>query len=170
MGKNAPPVANQPAPGGGSPAAGGILPAEPTRDRPLPGTPPAGRIPAAAGRRRIDRPRPRQIEALGALRADLLAEWEMCLAELRNDQRSRTEGDQASNRESGMSTVHTLEHLGHRLREVDQALARLGDGTYGICVACGREISSARLQANPLACRCIGCQENTEKGRWRRAV
>ena len=42
-----------------------------------------------------------------------------------------------------------------RLREVDEALARIADGTYGTCAVCGREIPSERLEAVPWATLCI---------------
>jgi DnaK suppressor protein len=41
------------------------------------------------------------------------------------------------------------------LDEVDAALARLRDGTYGICQACGKPIGAARLEAMPAARFCI---------------
>ncbi|WP_029253995.1 TraR/DksA family transcriptional regulator [Paraoerskovia marina] len=43
------------------------------------------------------------------------------------------------------------------LAEIDAAIARLDDGTYGICEACGREIAPARLEARPTARSCIAC-------------
>jgi RNA polymerase-binding protein DksA len=44
------------------------------------------------------------------------------------------------------------------LREVEAALARMDDGTYGDCSRCGEEIGFPRLQAYPTAIRCIRCQ------------
>lgn len=41
------------------------------------------------------------------------------------------------------------------LSEVDRALAKLDDGTYGRCEACGAEIAPARLEAMPTARYCI---------------
>lgn len=38
-----------------------------------------------------------------------------------------------------------------RLKEVNDALARMEDGTYGICEVCKKEISMERLKANPAA-------------------
>ena len=49
------------------------------------------------------------------------------------------------------------------LRAVDAALARIKAGTYGICVDCGDNISLERLDATPVADRCIDCQEHVEK-------
>jgi DnaK suppressor protein len=40
---------------------------------------------------------------------------------------------------------------------LDAALARLRDGTYGICERCGNVIPSARLEARPTARRCVAC-------------
>ena len=53
------------------------------------------------------------------------------------------------------------------LREVEAALLRLKDDTYGECVECGNYIPFARLQANPSASRCIPCQERLEASQRR---
>jgi DnaK suppressor protein len=50
------------------------------------------------------------------------------------------------------------------LLEIDTALARIDDGTYGTCVSCGNEIPLARLEANPWATLCIECKRRTEGG------
>jgi len=43
------------------------------------------------------------------------------------------------------------------LRDTDDALAKMDDGTYGRCESCGGEISEARLEAMPAARLCITC-------------
>ena len=43
------------------------------------------------------------------------------------------------------------------LDKIDQALKRIEDGTYGICVSCGEEISEERLDVVPHAPRCRHC-------------
>ena len=53
------------------------------------------------------------------------------------------------------------------LREVQAALLRMKDGTYGECIDCGVDIPFARLQANPSASRCIACQERVEASQRR---
>jgi RNA polymerase-binding transcription factor len=47
------------------------------------------------------------------------------------------------------------------LAEVDQALQRVEDGTYGACESCGRPIDPARLEARPVARTCITCATRT---------
>jgi DnaK suppressor protein len=49
------------------------------------------------------------------------------------------------------------------LRRIDGALARLSEGSYGLCEHCGQRIPEARLQAEPTALRCVRCQELYEK-------
>ena len=48
------------------------------------------------------------------------------------------------------------------LTDVEAALARITDGTYGECIDCGVPIPYARLAAYPAAMRCVGCQEIAE--------
>lgn len=45
------------------------------------------------------------------------------------------------------------------LAEVEDALKRMDDGTYGICRHCGQAIDTARLKALPTAALCFECQE-----------
>lgn len=49
------------------------------------------------------------------------------------------------------------------LANVEQALARVADGSYGECADCGGAIPYARLAAYPSARRCVACQEAAER-------
>lgn len=49
------------------------------------------------------------------------------------------------------------------LEAVNQALERIKEGTYGICVRCGKEISEERLEAIPTASLCLSCQQELER-------
>lgn len=48
------------------------------------------------------------------------------------------------------------------LHEVDAALARIKDDAFGTCLECGAPIPFGRLDAYPMAARCIACQELLE--------
>ena len=50
------------------------------------------------------------------------------------------------------------------ISEIDAALKRIDEGTYGTCVDCGHEIPRERLEANPWAAHCIDCQRKFEGG------
>jgi DnaK suppressor protein len=52
---------------------------------------------------------------------------------------------------------------GAELKESDEALGRLGVGSYGICLRCGNSIERARLEAYPAAKRHVACQEAHER-------
>jgi DnaK suppressor protein len=47
--------------------------------------------------------------------------------------------------------------------DVRAALARLDEGHYGLCLACGEPIAEARLQVQPAAPRCAACQTAAER-------
>ncbi len=49
-----------------------------------------------------------------------------------------------------------------KLSEVELALARLADGSYGTCEVCGQDISEARLEALPATSRCIEHADGTD--------
>lgn len=49
------------------------------------------------------------------------------------------------------------------LRAIDAARARMAEGTYGDCTVCGNEIPYERLEVQPTAERCIGCQGHFER-------
>lgn len=66
---------------------------------------------------------------------------------------------------------YTKEFLFHQssadraqLQLVNDALARIREGTYGECAACGEELNLKRLEAVPWASLCINCQEKVEQG------
>ncbi len=50
-----------------------------------------------------------------------------------------------------------------KLKQIDEALAKIEHGTYGICEECGEEIPVARLKILPFAKLCIDCASNVEK-------
>ncbi len=49
------------------------------------------------------------------------------------------------------------------INKIREALARIDDGTFGICEVCGEEISEGRLRARPVTTLCIDCKIEEEK-------
>jgi DnaK suppressor protein len=50
------------------------------------------------------------------------------------------------------------------LLQIDDALGRVEDGSYGLCLNCGSLMTEKRLNAVPWAPYCLDCQELSEKG------
>lgn len=65
----------------------------------------------------------------------------------------------------GFDIEASLDQTGEaQVREIDAALERLKEGTFGKCVQCEREISEARLEAIPFAMHCVRCEEERQRG------
>jgi RNA polymerase-binding protein DksA len=65
----------------------------------------------------------------------------------------------------GREIDYTLgENSEQMLADIDAALRRIDDGTYGICVNCGEQIPVQRLEAYPAASLCIDCKRDAEGG------
>jgi DnaK suppressor protein len=101
-------------------------------------------------------------ERLRRLRASLTVEA---------SERSRPEATVIDQHEADVSAemlerardLSILEQVEAELRDIERALRRLDDGTYGICEACGRPIAEARLRAKPEAPFCIDDRSRAER-------
>ena len=100
-----------------------------------------------------------------ALRAEAAARAEAAsaaLAELIHDRQSANDDDEhdpegvtLSSEWSRLSAL--ADAAASELQQVDDALARMDAGTYGICAGCGRPIPDGRLEVRPFAERCVAC-------------
>jgi RNA polymerase-binding transcription factor DksA len=71
-----------------------------------------------------------------------------------------------ANETSEQETMLALEMTARRqLDQVNAALLRIKEGTYGRCANCGKEINPARLDALPFAIYCLECQSLADRGR-----
>lgn len=107
-------------------------------------------------------------DAVAALRARaaeldaLLARLDADEASVRVDRADATADDEHDPEGSTLSgewqRIEALRRAATGERaEVDGALARVDDGTYGVCLVCGQAIAPARLEARPFATTCIAC-------------
>ncbi len=66
--------------------------------------------------------------------------------------------------DAGAATAERTETLGlvdtlmKNLEDVNRALQRLGEGRYGVCLKCGREIGADRLAIRPESVYCVECK------------
>ena len=66
--------------------------------------------------------------------------------------------------------VIVSEDLQNILNQVNSALERMDEGTYGVCLRCRKPIALARLEAFPYVAYCIECQEILERQQALRAT
>ncbi|MFQ5457069.1 MAG: TraR/DksA family transcriptional regulator [Myxococcota bacterium] len=59
--------------------------------------------------------------------------------------------------------VDLRERERHLMSKIDEALARIEDGSFGVCEECGEAIGIARLQVRPVTTLCIKCKEEQEE-------
>lgn len=65
--------------------------------------------------------------------------------------------------DSGQATEQRAELLSQieqhrtRIHQIDEAISRMDEGTYGICAVCGKEIQTERLEVRPLSVTCVEC-------------
>ena len=95
-----------------------------------------------------------------------IGEAERSAAALQRDTVGEGSGDEADagsktfEREHEMSLSNNSRDL---LHQVQRALARLEDGSYGRCERCGETIPKPRLQAFPRATLCVSCKQREER-------
>jgi DnaK suppressor protein len=61
--------------------------------------------------------------------------------------------------ERDRALIENLEHVQH---QVQYALTRLDEGTYGVCETCGQAIPRERLEALPFAGQCVACKSKDQ--------
>ena len=83
---------------------------------------------------------------------------DLSLEKIPSDAGDRSEADRETDTTISMAQRHAAE-----LEEIDAALARIDDGSYGTCEECDANIGAPRLEAQPTARRGIACQEQVEQ-------
>jgi DnaK suppressor protein len=90
----------------------------------------------------------------------------------------RTLGDSAVGDEGDLSVFGAQAEINSQmaqvesreLNQIDRALERMADGSYGRCDSCGKSINALRLQAVPYATECINCARKAERAMEREAT
>jgi len=114
------------------------------------------------------------------LRAVLLAKRAVLAEKLREEREGRIEGNSQREKIEGTpfgdrTALSPDDEMGFAvadrragmLAQIELALKKMDEGTYGRCEACDEEIKPARLRAHPFAVRCTRCQEAWERDQAR---
>jgi DnaK suppressor protein len=70
------------------------------------------------------------------------------------------EESQVTELEDYGGNISLEKNLAKELKETKKSLKRLDEGTYGICIKCGKEIEPERVKAYPAAAICVNCEKN----------
>ena len=82
--------------------------------------------------------------------------------ELKTPSRRADLADMASETADGAVGLELYQSGSSELAEIETALQKIEEGTYGTCRTCGERIPSARLKALPFATLCVKCKERAE--------
>lgn len=108
----------------------------------------------------------KELEAeIAGLRADI-SQAESEIAERLGDAVGSAGDDQADAGAKTFQREYELaqtENARDLLELAERALAKLDDGTYGVCESCGQPIGKARLHAFPRATLCVTCKQREER-------
>jgi len=93
----------------------------------------------------------------------LLNEAEKTVTDMTNDKNTFPDPTDRANLETDRNFLLRIRDRERKLiLKIKEALARIEDGTFGICEECGEEISEERLKARPVTTLCIGCKTKAE--------
>ncbi len=106
------------------------------------------------------------------LRQNLLEMKNKLVTEIDSELKAEREG----NKDEGMDTYDLASEERDReinfilsdrervkIKQIDDALVRLEDGSYGVCESCGLEVAEERLEAMPFTRLCRDCQQDMER-------
>jgi DnaK suppressor protein len=102
--------------------------------------------------------------ALVAIHADSSTSLADATGDLNSSSMDDHLADQATETHDREVEVGLEENGDEVVLEIDAALKRIDDGTYGVCTACGKPIGKERLEARPWATLCIDDQRRLELG------
>ncbi len=108
-------------------------------------------------------------KSLEADLSQLRGEYEETMATMNDMQKTVSDGSGDDQADAGSKTFereHEMSLANNRLdliTQMEHALVRIADGTYGRCESCGEHIAKARLRAFPAATLCLTCKQREER-------
>lgn len=74
------------------------------------------------------------------------------------------DGGDGTNQTLRLQALGQMENINRTIQQIDEALHRIDDGTYGVCTSCGQLIRKPRLLNQPFVLTCMECQSEMERG------
>jgi DnaK suppressor protein len=107
---------------------------------------------------------------LEARRQEILAEAERAVDSMNGDERINyaDPADRALLESNRNFLLRMRDRERKLLGKIDEAFARIDDGSYGQCEECGGDIGTERLKARPVTTLCIDCKSSQEEREKRR--
>ncbi|WP_319588560.1 RNA polymerase-binding protein DksA [uncultured Desulfobulbus sp.] len=103
-------------------------------------------------------------EQLEGMKAEINIDVEQTLNEMTSHVGNIPDPNDRASMESDRSFELRIRGRERKLMDkVEEALARIDDGTFGICAGCGCDIAIKRLRARPVAKYCIDCKSRQEQ-------
>jgi RNA polymerase-binding transcription factor len=97
-------------------------------------------------------------------RRELLVEAERTVGGMTDNRENFPDPSDRASLESNRNAVLRIRDRERKLiSKIDEALQRIGDGSYGVCESCGGAIGLERLNARPVTTLCIECKADQEE-------
>ena len=74
------------------------------------------------------------------------------------------DGGDGTNQTLRLQALGQMENVNRTIQQIDEALHRIDDGSYGVCTVCGQLIRKPRLINQPFVLTCMECQSEMERG------
>ena len=74
------------------------------------------------------------------------------------------DGGDGTNQTLRLQALGQMGNINRTIQQIDEALHRIEDGTYGVCTSCGQLIRKPRLLNQPFVLTCMECQSAMERG------
>ena len=75
------------------------------------------------------------------------------------------DGGDGTNQTLRLQALGQIGDVNRTLQQIEEALHRIDDGTYGVCTVCGQLIRKPRLMNRPFVLTCMECQSEMERAR-----
>ena len=74
------------------------------------------------------------------------------------------DGGDGTNQTLRLQALGQMGNINRTIQQIDEALHRIDDGSYGVCTSCGQLIRKPRLMNQPFVLTCMECQSEMERG------